>query len=270
MQEETSPFHDRYVLITGASSGIGRATAELLADCGARVLLVARRAIEMERICAGIQSRGGQAWALPCDIESAQDLDRLPRSVSAITDRLHFLINNAGITAHGRFDRTAPRVLRKTMELNFFAMTEVTRLLLPALKQGAPASIVLVSTPSGLYGVPGRFAYSASKAAGHAFMQTLGMELRQDDIHTLIFCPGYVKTALRQSGLTEGGDILNEEQDAGAIEPEEAARRLMEAIIKKKRIAFTGFNGRAVYWLRALAPAFLEKKMMHKLKKDFI
>ncbi len=188
---------------------------------------------------------------------------------------LDILINNAGITAHGRFDASNPDVLRKTMELNFFAVAEFTAGVLPLLRSsplaGRPGerAIVLVSTPSGLYGVPGRFAYSASKAAAHALMETLRSELYAEGIQSSIFCPGYTRTELRQSGLAADGSRLVEDQAAGAIEPREAARKLLRTVAGGHRIGFTGLTGHLVYWLRTLAPGTLERMMRKKLKKDF-
>jgi len=189
MQIEGS-WRGKHVLITGASSGIGRSTALLLGAAGATVYLLARRVFELEKVVSEIEGRGGRAVGIVCDIESAADIIAAENQVSRATEELHVLINNAGITAHGRFDQSLPRVLRKTMEINFFAMTEVTRIFLPLLKKARRGQILLVSTPTGLYGVPGRSAYAASKAAGHAFMQTLSMELKENNISTHIFCPG--------------------------------------------------------------------------------
>ncbi|MBI3395657.1 MAG: SDR family NAD(P)-dependent oxidoreductase [Spirochaetia bacterium] len=127
----------------------------------------------------------------------------------------------------------------------------------------------MVSTPSGLRGVPGRFAYSASKAAGHAMMETLGMELKAQNFRTVIFCPGYTRTGLRTSGLGPDGSVLGEEQAKGAKSPEFQAKHLCNALEKSQGIVISGFNGVAVYWLRTLWPSLLDKLMSAKLKRDF-
>ncbi|MBE7439944.1 MAG: SDR family oxidoreductase [Spirochaetales bacterium] len=258
-------WQGKQVLVTGASSGIGRSTALHLADAGATVYLLARRIFDLERVASEIEGRGGRALALACDIESGADLMAAEHRVRQSSGKLDVLINNAGITAHGRFDQSLPAVLRKTMEINFFAMTEVTRIFLPLLKAARGAQIMLVSTPTGLFGVPGRYAYAASKAAGHAFMETLSMELKENHISTHIFCPGYVQTGLRSSGLAADGEVLSEEQEKGAMEASEAAALLIRALARNKRIAFTGLNGRVMYFLRALAPRLLEKLILKKV-----
>ncbi len=264
-------LREKTVLITGASGGIGEAAAHELARVGARPVLVARRAEELRRVAAALQeSYDITAPICAADITRAADRERLRDFVENEVGRLDVLVNNAGITAHGRFDESEPDVLRRAMELNFFAAVELTRLLLPELKR-APGdkAVLLVSTPSGLYGVPGRFAYSASKAAGHVWMETLRLELADDHIQCNIFCPGYTATALRTSGLAADGSILKEEQSKHAKSPEHAAVKLREALEKNRRITLTNLQGRVVYWLRTLAPGLLEGLMRKKLKKDF-
>ncbi len=265
-------WRNKVVLITGASSGIGEATAHELAARGAAPILIARRAAELERVAADLRSRfpESRVGLLAADITRAPDRLRIRKYVEGEFGRLDVLINNAGITAHGRFDESTPEVLRKAMEINFFAAAELTGVLLPLLQYSREhrRAIALVSTPSGLYGVPGRFAYSASKAAGHALMETLRQELHADGIDAVIFCPGYTRTGLRTSGLAADGGVLSEEQSKHAREPEWMAARLRAAIEGRKRTVLTGFQGSLVYWLRTLAPGLLEWLMRKKLKHD--
>ena len=260
---------DKFFLITGASGGIGEASAYALAAIGARPILVARREDELERVAANIHKRYGLAAAcITADICLAQDRQRILRKIEEHNE-LHLLIHNAGITAHGAFGNTRPEVLRQTMEINFFAAVELTALLLPTLqKTHGQKAIVLISSPSGLYGIPYRFAYSASKAAGHAWLQTLSVELYADNITTHIFCPGYTRTNLRASGLAADGSRLQSAQAANAHEPAEVARRLLRQLKRNKRITTTNLAGCAVYWLRVLAPGLLEKLLRKKVKDD--
>ncbi|MCR9142631.1 MAG: SDR family NAD(P)-dependent oxidoreductase [bacterium] len=266
-------WRNKVVLITGASSGIGEATAYELAERGALPVLVARRADELKRVAAEIATRfpGVQTVCIAADITRDADRRRIQEQLEKEFGRLDVLINNAGITAHGRFDESDPTVLRQALELNFFAAAELTGLLLPLLQYSRDErrAIALVSTPSGLYGVPGRFAYSASKAAGHAWMETLRCELHDDGIDAVIFCPGYTRTGLRTSGLAADGRRLSEEQSKHARDPEWMAGRLRRALEKGgRRVVLTGFQGSLVYWLRTLAPGLLEWLMRKKLKGD--
>lgn len=272
-------FTGKQVLITGASGGIGAAAALEIARRGGRPILVARREEALKEVAEGIRAavyggEGAEPLWIVADVTEPEGRRKIREVVNERVGWLDILINNAGITAHGRFDQSEPSVLRRAMELNFFAAAELTAELLPLVRAARSAEsgsrqIVLVSTPSGLYGVPGRFAYSASKAAGHAWMETLRIELKSEGIHSLIFCPGYTRTELRTSGLAADGGTLAEEQAGGALEPEVVAGMLCRGMEAGKRIVFTGGTGRLVYWLRTLAPGLLERLMSKKLKKDF-
>ena len=259
------------ILITGASSGIGRATALLCAQRGARLILIARRRDALSELASEIEAASYQRpLCIAADLTRPRDrrhiLDVLRRKV----DALHVLINNAGITAHGRFDTTQDEVLRKTMELNFFAAAELTQALLPLMKAtSGRKGLVFISTPSGLYGIPGRFAYSASKAAAHAWMESTRLELKKYNFFCSIVCPGYTRTALRSSGLRADGGTLQEEQAHSAKSPEYMASKILRAIHKEKRLQLTDANGRFVYYLRTLAPGLLERIMEKKLAADF-
>ncbi len=260
-------WKDHVILITGASSGIGEATAHAAAREGARTILVARREEELRRVARSIQSETGELPLIfAADLTDPRHREELIRFVEKREGAINYLINNAGISTHGPFEKTDPEVLRKTMEINFFSMAELTRLSLPLLRKGkGERGILFVSTPSGLHGIPERFAYSASKAAGHMLMESLRFEHRKDGIFTTIFCPGYTRTALRTSGLAADGSTLHEEQARGAKSPEEVARLLLRSLKKRKRTAFTDLNGRVVYFLRTLAPALLEWLIRRKL-----
>ena len=256
------------VLITGASSGIGEASAKELAARKAIPILIARRHAELKRVQQEIESQYGlRVEIIAADISTLRGRRQVYEGLTKKAEALHVLIHNAGITVHGNFADARSEVLRQAMEINFFAAVELTALLLPLLKrtQGKKA-IVLLSTPSGLYGIPKRFAYSASKAAGHAWLESLRFELKEDSIFTSIYCPGYTRTNLRRNALSTDGKSLTVEQAKGAHSPAKVARKLCRAIQKEKRIATMDLNGFVVYWLRTLAPALLEWMIAKKLK----
>jgi len=264
-------IREKNILITGASSGIGAATAIEAAQRGAHPILVARRKEELDKIAQLIyKTSSARPITFECDITSEKDRIRLSNALETEIGDLPVLINNAGITAHGRFDQTRPEVLERAMTVNFFSAVYLTQVMLPLMRKAkGQRKIVLVSTPSALHGVPGRIAYSASKAAGHAWMETMRVELSDENFDTLIFCPGYTATGLRASGLSADGKALHEEQASGARTPESVASLLLDAIEKDKRIAFTNSAGWLMFYLRTLAPGLLERTLRKKLKKDF-
>lgn len=264
-------IREKVVLITGASSGIGEEAAKIAASKGALTVCIARDEKQLMRVAGEIREKtGNDILIIPSDITIASSRHRIFEIIQSTYGRLDILINNVGITAHGRFDESDMSIMRSVMEVNFFAMAELTFDLLPLMKVDERKKMIhFVSTPSGLYGIPGRFAYSASKAAGNALMETLRLELKRFNIKTSIICPGYTKTGLRSGGLASDGSALNVEQARGAKSPGMVAEEIIRCIEKEKRVTFTDFNGRAVYWLRTLFPSLLEYFIAKKLKNDF-
>jgi short-subunit dehydrogenase len=154
--------------------------------------------------------------------------------------------------------------------VNFFGNVHLTLELIEALKK-ARGMVMVTSTVSGLYGIPGRSAYSSSKAALHAVYESLRVELSDYGVRSIIFCPPYTRTALRTSGLDAQGNQLNEEQASGKIKtPEEVAIEMVAAAEDpNSRLVIIDKSGFFVKWMRNLAPAFLEKVLRKKLHHDF-
>lgn len=251
---------DKYVLITGGSSGIGEALAKELANFGAIPILIARRKSELERVQKEIKAKTNiQSYIFECDITQKNDRERLLDNLK-IVPKIDILIHNAGITNHGKFENSTEEALRKTFEINFFSIVELTKLLLPKLKSHKDKKLIcLVSTPSSLYGISERFAYSSSKAAAQLFLESISHELYKDNIKICIFFPGYTKTNLRTSGITSDGKPLEEEQEKNAKEPEEVAKIFRKSIQKEKKYTFTNLTGRVIFYLRVISPSLLDK-----------
>jgi len=261
-------WNGKVILITGASSGIGEALLKELSIYPVTIIAMARRAAEIKKplqandrmelipIAVDLQD--------PASIEDAVAL--IPREIA----RIDVLFNNAGITAHGRFDTLSMDVFRKTFATNFFGPVQLIQLLLGRLKN-ARGSVVTTSTVSALYGVPGRAAYSASKSALHAAMESMRIELSEEGVRSVLVCVPYTETALRKSGLGADGTILNEEQASRRLKtPSEVALMLMSsAQDKNARLVTMDKSGFFLKWMRNFAPAFLEKILFKKLYHDF-
>ena len=259
-----SLWENKHILITGASSGIGEALLLSLAQVSCTIYTLDRT--------AKLPPGGIRAKVIPyvCDITYEDDLKKVCKDILSKTDTLDYLFNNAGITAHGRFDKMDISVFRKTFDINFFGNIHLTLLLVEALKK-AGGMVMVTSTVSGLYGIPGRSAYSSSKAALHAVYESLRIELSEFGVRSIIFCPPYTRTALRTSGLDASGNKLNEEQAKGKIKtPEEVASSMISAAEDPSaRLIIIDKSGFFVKWMRLFAPAFLEKILFKKLYHDF-
>jgi uncharacterized protein len=176
-------------LVTGASSGIGEATARRIArEPGAMLILVARRE---DRLRALADELGGGAKVVAVDLT---DDDAPARVAEAVGDELHLLVNNAGAAWRGRFHETGWENIHRHMELNFDATVRLTEALLPALRKSAPSSIVNVASTAGRVARANSGAYSAAKFALAGWTDALHLEEKPHGVHVGLVLPGFVVT----------------------------------------------------------------------------
>jgi uncharacterized protein len=209
----------RLAVVTGASSGIGAATARLLAREGRRVLVVARRADRLDELAGEL----GEAVAVPADLTDPDAPERVREAVERHGGRLELLVNNAGAEWRSSFADGGYENVRRTMAVNFDAAVRLTEALLPLLRAAAPSSIVNVSSVAGRVGRPQNGAYAASKFALAGWSESLGIEERANGVHVGVVLPGFIATEgfphrrLRASARTRWL-VSTPEQVAKAIE----------------------------------------------------
>jgi NAD(P)-dependent dehydrogenase (short-subunit alcohol dehydrogenase family) len=189
----------RRALVTGASSGIGLAAAAALAQAGAAVTLVARRAADLEAVAQAIRAEGGTAETLPLDIT---DLDATAR---AIADRGPFdvLVNSAGLARHSPALETTPQDYDAALSLNlraaYFLTREVARGLIAA---GKPGSLINISSQMGHVGGPDRAVYCATKHALEGMTKAMALEWGPKGIRVNTLCPTFIRTPLAEQTLS--------------------------------------------------------------------
>lgn len=199
----SSEFAGQVAIVTGASSGIGQATARLLAERGAVVALVARDADRLHALELEITAAGGQAFALPTDITDAGARARLIDAVAQRAGGLDVLVNAAGVIASGRIDDTNLDAWRKMFELNVDAVFHLTQLAVPLLRARRGA-VVNVSSVCGLRAFPGVLSYAVSKAAVDQLTACAALELAGAGVRVNAVNPGVVVSELhRRSGFDE-------------------------------------------------------------------
>ena len=200
------------IWITGASSGIGEELAVRCSELGARVVLSGRSLPNLERVKAKCVNPGSHVivdFDVVDDAASKQAVDRVITAVG----RVDWLINNAGISHRSTILETTMECERHVMEVDFFAQTRLTRLILPYMIKAGGGKIVMVSSIAGLLGTQGRSAYGASKAALHMWANSLRAELSDRGITVATLFPGFVQTNVSTRALKGDGTPHNSRED---------------------------------------------------------
>jgi short-subunit dehydrogenase len=188
-------LRDASVVVTGASSGIGEATAITFARRGARVLLVARRKDRLEALAARIEQAGGRAIAWTCDVTDLAAVEKLPGLVKEVTGRpVDVLVNNAGIAGGGPFLELTHARIDEVVRVNLLGVMHVTRVFLPGMVERGRGHVINVASLAGRFAVPGAAVYTATKHGVVAFSESLDVTTRRRGVLVTAVNPAYVPT----------------------------------------------------------------------------
>ncbi len=253
------PIEGSRAIVTGASSGIGREIARELARHGARVVLLARRRERLEELADQIGRDGGRVEIVVGDVTDPMVQLQAVQTADRALGGLDILVNNAGIGAMGLFADADPQRLRRVMEVNLFALAEMTRLALPFLKLGNRPILVNVSSILGHRGVPYSSEYCASKFAVQGFSEALRAELVPLGIDVLVVSPGTTDTEFFDSVIEKTGQPRWPEH--GAVSPAVVARKTVAAIRKGKHEIIPYTWGKMLCWLNRLSPRLTDSLM---------
>jgi short-subunit dehydrogenase len=224
----------RVVLITGASSGIGRAAALKVGEAGGIVLLVARTKQKLDELAGEIEALGGTGYSHPCDLSDPDDIDRMAKEVLDQHEAVDILVNNAGKSIRRSVRRTYERFhdYQRTMQLNYFAPVKLILDLLPTMHDRKRGHIINISTIGLQVNTPRFSAYVASKAALDAFSRSMAPEVIGDGVHvTTVYMPLVRTPMIAPTKLYDRFPTLS---------PDEAADMIADAIRRRpKRIATT-------------------------------
>ena len=260
---------DKVVIITGASSGIGLATAREFALRGSKVVLAARNEDVLKELEAEFKSKGYEAFAVKTDVSVIDDCKKLIEKSVEKFGKIDILINNAGISMRALFIDVDIEVLKKLMEVNFWGTVYCTKFALPHLIK-AKGTLVGVSSVAGFHGLPGRSGYSASKFAMHGFMETLRIENLKNGLHVMILTAGFTKSEIRKRALTEDGSEqgYTPRVEEKMMMPEQVAKSMIRAIKKKKRIRILTLEGQLIALLQRIIPGIVDKGAYNALAKE--
>lgn len=252
---------DNVTIITGASRGIGAELARRLAARGARLVLAARDEKAVEAVADECRALGAQVVAVRADVTVERDCQAIVAGAVLAFGRVDTLVNNAGITMWARFDEIEDvSILERIMRVNYLGAVYCTRHALPYLRE-TRGRIVGIASLAGLFGVPTRTGYSASKHAMAGFFDSLRIELAGSGVTVTMIYPGFVATGIREAALGPDGypRPVSPAGEGTAMSVEECATRIVRAIERRSRQVVMTARGRMGLWLRLLAPALVDR-----------
>lgn len=260
-------FKDKVVLITGASSGIGKALAYSFAKQGAKLSLAGRNTEELLRIKKELKST--EVLCITADVSIESDCKKFIEESIKNYSKIDVLICNAGISMRAIVQDVNTDVLKKVMDTNFWGTVFCIKYALPSLLK-QKGSVVGMSSIAGKKGLPGRSAYSASKFAMEGFLESLRIENLQNDLHVLVACPGFTSSNIRKKSLTADGSEQSEtpREEEKMMSSEEVASRITEAVYSRKRDLILTTNGKLTVFLNKLIPSKLDRMVLNFMKKE--
>jgi NAD(P)-dependent dehydrogenase (short-subunit alcohol dehydrogenase family) len=231
-------FRGKSILVTGASSGIGRAAALRFATHGAQVALAARRRDALEQVAREVEGRGGKALVLPTDVTVAHEVRHAVEEAVAQFGKIDILLSSAGLSMRAYFEGSQLEALERVVRVNFFGTLYATHFTLPHVKK-TRGSLVALSSLTGKRGIPSYAVYGASKFAIQGLYEALAVELARDGVHVGVVSPAFVDTPLRSNVLGPDGQPWPEPPPPPfRIWPvEKCVDRVVRLIVKRRRQA---------------------------------
>lgn len=261
-------FRDKVVIITGASSGIGLAAAREFASAGAKLVLAARRESVLKEVCDEL-SQTTEVLFVKTDVSEESDCKNLIDKSIERFGKVDILINNAGVSMRALFRDLHLDVIRELMNINFWGTVYCTKYALPWLLK-SQGSVVGVISIAGFKGLPARTGYSASKFAIYGFLDTLRIEHLKDNLHVMIFAPGFTASNIRFTALTADGSKQGEtpRDESKMMSSEECAKHLLKGIKKRKAQVVLTTTGRLVVLINKFFPRLVDRLEYNFMKRE--
>ncbi len=265
MRSRTGFYVGKRVVVTGAASGIGEATARELCGRGARLVLLDIDAGGLARVARALAALGGAVETHVVDLGDEKQVVGAAESILSHGD-VDVLVNNAGVAVVAPFERTTSDDWDWIMGVNVHGPLRLTRALLPRMKERGAGHIVVVASLAGLVGAPGMVAYSTTKFAMVGFAEALRVEVAPHGIGVSTVCPGYVRTNLHRATRYRNPGfkrLLDEAPSIYGMSREHVARALCDAVVRKRPLVVLGPE-KVAFWLKRVAPsaAFLLSRIV--------
>ncbi|MGQ9621621.1 MAG: SDR family oxidoreductase [Bacteroidales bacterium] len=262
-------FKDKVTIITGASSGIGKALAFEFARNESIVILAARSEHKLIELETQLRTEGVKAMAVPTDVTKAEDCHKLILKTVKEFGRIDILINNAGISMKALFHETDINVLQRVMDVNFWGTVYCTHFALPYLIERR-GTLVAVTSIGGYQGLPGRSGYSASKFAVQGLFESIRVENLKKGLNVIIIAPGFTSSEIRKHALLADGSEQGESprNEEKLVTPESVAKKILKSIVGRKRNKIMTLEGNLTVLLKRFLPGLVDRGYYREFAKE--
>lgn len=256
----------KVAIITGGSSGIGKALVQKYANEGYSVVFTGRNKERLEKV---LEHLNGDHLALTLDSSDRKANEELVSTTIEKYGRIDAIICNAGVSMRALFEDLDLEVFEEVMNINFYGSLYLTKMALPYLLQ-SHGTIIAISSINGWRSTPARSAYSASKFAMQGFFESLRTEVMTRGVHVLVVCPGFTNSNIRNAALNAEGKAQGESprDEQKMMTSEEVAERTYKAATKKKRDLILTTQGKMAVLLNKFIPSRLDKMVYNMMKKE--
>ncbi len=262
-------MRDKVIIITGGSSGIGKALAEEFGRRGSKILITGRNVLDLNSVVEELQQKGISIFGFAADVSKEEDNKNMAEEAVRRYGKIDVLINNAGISMRALFEEVDLNVIKKVMDINFYGVLYATRHCLPEILK-SKGSIVGISSIAGYRGLPGRSGYSASKFALNGFLEVLRTEMLKKEVHVLTACPGFTTSNIRKRSLVKDGSLQGESprNEDAMMSAEECARHIYQATVKRKKIIILTRQGKLTVFFNKWFPGWMDKIVYNAIAKE--
>lgn len=260
---------DKVVIITGGSSGIGKACAESFGRAGAKVVITGRNQEKLRKVANHLAAQEIDCLPVQADVSVEEENQKLVAAALQKFGKIDILINNAGISMRALFEDIDLEVFKRVMDINFYGAVYATKYCLPHILK-SKGSVIGVSSINGRRGTPARTAYTASKHAMEGFFESLRTEVMHRGVHILVACPGFTASNIRNAALTADGSQQGESprDENKMMTSEEVAEAILNATKKRKRDIVLTTEGKMAVWLNKFFPAMMDKIVYNHMAKE--
>jgi len=260
---------NKIVIITGATSGIGKACVEVFGKEGATIVATGRSREKLITLEKHMKTAGIKLYTILADAAMEEDNERLVQETIREFGRIDILIANAGISMRALFEDLNLEVFRKVIDVNFYGAVYATKYALPHILE-SKGGIIAMSSINGHRGTPARTAYTASKYAMEGFYEALRTEVMKRGVHVLVVSPGFTGTNIRKNALTADGSVQGESPrpEEDLMDAREVATATLRAFRNKKRDLVLTKQGKLAVMLNKFIPGMMDRIVYNHMAKE--